>query len=133
GGRGVAFRTALLGTLVAVAGVVAAVTFGVSLQHLVDTPREQGWNWDVVVGNPNTQAIAGDPSAAPLQAEMVALLARNRYVGTFSGFALSDFTSVDGRPVHLAAIETVRGSVFQPIVQGRAPVAADEIVLGRDT
>src|SRR5438046_1002616 len=49
-GRGLAVRTALLGTLVAVAGVVAAATFGVSLRHLVERPAEQGWNWDVVVG-----------------------------------------------------------------------------------
>ena len=57
-GRGLAFGTTLLGNLVAVAGVVAAVTFGVSLKHLVDTPREQGWNWDVIVGNPNS-AVTG--------------------------------------------------------------------------
>src|SRR5205823_9068098 len=83
-GRGVAFRTALLGTLVAVAGVVAAVTFGVSLRHLVDTPRQQGWNWDVIVGNPNTQPYAGDPRADTLHSEMVGKLAANRYVSSFS-------------------------------------------------
>jgi putative ABC transport system permease protein len=62
-GRGFGFRTALLGIVVAVAGVIASLTFGASLRHLVDTLREQGWNWDVIVGNPNSVALAGDPAA----------------------------------------------------------------------
>src|SRR5207247_790597 len=67
--RALAFRAALLGVLAAVTGVFAAVTFGVSLRHLVDTPREQGWNWDVFVGNPNAeQAFTGDPIAPSPQA-----------------------------------------------------------------
>src|SRR5207248_5093559 len=87
-GGGLAFHTALLGTLVAVAGVVAAVTFGVSLNHLVDSPRQQGWNWDVVVGNTSTQPYAGDPTAISLHDRMVGMLAANPRVGSFSGFAL---------------------------------------------
>lgn len=131
-GRGLAFRTALLGTLVAVAGVVAAVTFGFSLHHLVNSPKQQGWNWDVVVGNPNTQPYAGDPTGTSLHDQMVGTLKANRYVGDFAGFALADGITVDGRPVELAGIEPGRGSVSNTIVEGRAPVAADEIVLGRD-
>jgi hypothetical protein len=131
-GRGVAFGTTLLGNLAAIAGVVAAVTFGVSLHHLVDTPREQGWNWDVIVGNPNSQALAGDPAADPLHQKMVHLLATNKYVGAFSGLSLQDGITVDGHRVDIAAIETDRGSVFQPIVEGRAPRSVHEIVLGRD-
>ncbi|MEY2582448.1 MAG: putative transport system permease protein [Ilumatobacteraceae bacterium] len=130
--RGLALRAALLGTSMAVAGVVAAMTFAVSLQHLVDTPRQQGWNWDVVVGNPNSQALAGDPAAASLHTEMTRLLATNKNVSAFSGFAVSDGITVDGHPVDIAGVETVKGSVFSVVVEGRAPVAADEIALGRD-
>jgi hypothetical protein len=133
-GRGVAFARALLATVVAVTGVVAAVTFGGSLRHLVGTPRQQGWNWDVVVGNPNTQtAYTGDPAADPLHAQMVSTLTANKYVGAFSGFALPDGITVDGRTVEVAGIETVRATVLPPILEGRAPVSADEIVLGHDT
>ena len=131
-GRGLAVRAALLGTSLAVASVVAAVTFGLSLQHLVDTPRQQGWNWDVVVGNPNSQALAGDPAADSLHTEMTRLLATNKYVGAFSGFALSDGITVDGHPVDIAGVETVKGSVFPVVVEGRAPVTPDEIALGGD-
>jgi len=131
-GRGIAFRTALVAALVAVTGVVAALTFGVSLDHLVGTPAQQGWNWDVVVGNPNTHAYEGDPSADPLHKHMVELLAGNRYVNSFSGIALGEGTTVDGRPVGIAGVEMVKGSVFQRIVEGRAPVSDGEIALGRD-
>src|SRR4029078_11680333 len=48
---GVAARGAMAAAAVAGAASGAALTFGVSLAHLVHTPREQGWNWDVVVGN----------------------------------------------------------------------------------
>jgi hypothetical protein len=131
-GRGMAFRAALLGALVAVTGVVAAVTFGVSLHHLVDTPREQGWNWDVVVGNPNTQPYAGDPTGDKLYHDMIGKLAANKYVGSFSALGLSDATSIDGRPVELAGIKPETGHIWQPIVEGRAPASPDELVLGRD-
>ena len=83
--RGIVFRAALFATLVAVTGVTAALTFGDSLQHLVDTPREQGWNWDVFVGNPNSaEALTGDPIAPSLQTQMTRLLAANHDVEAFS-------------------------------------------------
>jgi ABC-type lipoprotein release transport system permease subunit len=132
-GRGFAFRTALLGTLVAVAGVVAALTFGVSLHHLVDSPREQGWNWDVVVGNPNNaQTYAGDPAALTIHDQMAGLLAANPRVGAFSGFATADGITMNGKPVPVGGIETIKGSVWNTIVEGRPPVRDDEIMLGRD-
>src|SRR5437899_7563398 len=99
-GRGMAFRTALLGGAIAVAGVVAAVTFGVSLNHLVDSPRQQGWNWDVVVGDGTSAGpYAGDPQALTLHKQMVDKLGGNPRVGAVSGFALADGITVNGRPV----------------------------------
>jgi ABC-type lipoprotein release transport system permease subunit len=128
-GRGMAFRTTLLGAVVAVAGVVAAVTFGVSLNHLVDTPRQQGWNWDVLVGNPNNQVDPQDPDA--ILREVGNKLTANRYVGAFSGLALVDRITVDGQRLDIAAVDVRTGSVFPTIVEGRAPAAPDEIVLGK--
>jgi ABC-type lipoprotein release transport system permease subunit len=132
-GRGIAFRTALLGALVAVAGVVAAITFGVSLHHLVDSPRQQGWNWDVVVGNPNTQPYEGDPAADPLHKQMVEKLTANRFVSAFAGFGGIDGLTVDGRNVGLAGIERVKGAISPTVVEGRDVATDDEITLGRDT
>jgi hypothetical protein len=130
--RGRAFGAALLAVLVAVTGVVAAVTFGASLRHLIDTPREQGWNWDVFVGNPNAaQAFTGDPHAPSFQAEMTGLLAADRDVGAFSAVALSDGT-IDGYPTGIAGVEPIRGSIHQRVVRGRVARQVDEITLGGD-
>src|SRR5207244_3777886 len=132
-GRGLAFRTALLGTVLAVVGMVAAATVGVSLRHLVQRPAEQGWNWDVVVGNPHSsEGLAGDPAGDLLHTQMVRRLATNKYVGSFSGFALTDAITLDGHQVDIAGIEMDKGSVFGRIIEGRAPGSADEIVLGLD-
>jgi len=112
-----AFGAALLAALVAVTGVVAAVTFGASLRHLIDTPREQGWNWDVFVGNPNAaQAFTGDVRAPSFQSEMTGLLAADRDVGAFSAVALSDGT-IDGHPTGIAGVEPIRGSIYQRVVR----------------
>lgn len=130
-GRSGAFRTALLGTVVAVAGVVATLTFGDSLHHLVNSPAQQGWNWDVVVGNPNGQPSSPDA----IRDDIAPKLAANRYVGAFSVFVgANSGVTVDGRPVEqFGGIQPVRGSVFPTIIHGRPPRGPDEVVLGRDT
>jgi hypothetical protein len=128
-GRGAAFRTALLGTAVAVAGVVGALTFGDSLHHLVATPREQGWNWDVIVGNPNSQPFSPDA----IRNTMTPKLAANRFVGAFSAIAPTNGVTVDGHSVDIVGVQAVRGSLSPTLVQGRVALHPDEIMLGRDT
>jgi hypothetical protein len=107
------------------------VTFGVSLRHLVHDPVQQGWNWDVLVGNPNSQSLAGDPRALALHADMSRMLSSNDNVDAFSGVALTDGTA-DGQPLDVAGIEPIKGSVLPLVVAGRVPQAPDEIVLGHD-
>jgi ABC-type lipoprotein release transport system permease subunit len=128
--RGTAFRAALLATIVAVTGVTAALTFRGSLEHLLDSPREQGWNWDVFVGNPNAaEAFTGDPDASVFQTRMTQLLTANHNVGAFSAVALAD-AAVDGYRVGVAGIEPLRGAVGPVVVNGRAPRSRSEIALG---
>jgi hypothetical protein len=122
----------VLGATVAVAGVVAALTFGASLRHLVDSPREQGWDWDVVVGNPNSSALAGTPPGRALHDDLVDALARNPYVGSFLGFTVAT-VRIEGVPVGLVGLEPHRGRVSPVLVDGRAPHRADEVVLGAHT
>jgi len=130
---GVAARGAMAAAAVAVAASVAALTFGVSLAHLVHTPRDQGWNWDVVVGNPNdASALTGDPKADVVHQQMVDALARDRDVGEYAGFAGADVT-IDGRPVSVVGIQPIAGAVWETVVAGRVPRSADEIMLGRDS
>jgi hypothetical protein len=65
-------RLGMLGGAVAVAAVVASLTFAAGLEGLVGSPPLQGWNWDVAVGNPNDVAdirpksalLAGNPNVS---------------------------------------------------------------------
>src|SRR5207237_2811687 len=52
-GRGrtaVPVASTLLGAVLGIAAVAAAVTFAASLNHLLTTPRLYGWTWDVQFG-----------------------------------------------------------------------------------
>jgi putative ABC transport system permease protein len=104
--------------------VVAAATFVTSLGHLVASPAQQGWTFDVVVGNANDQTdqVARD---APL-------LDRNHYVAGYAAIASPPETPViDGHNINVVGVEQREGGMQPPIVQGRFAVASDEIVLGR--
>ncbi len=118
-------RSAMVAGSTAVAGVMVALTFALSLNGLVHDPRRQGWNWDVLVGNPNSQAGAA--------AEIVPRLADNPLVGAFSGVVPVESIEVAGHQVEAGAVDDVKGDVFPTVVQGRAPRAADEIALAGAT
>ncbi len=123
--------SALIGSIVAVAALAASLTFATSLQHLISTPRQQGWNWDVLVGNPNDLNDS--------EARGATLLAHDRYVGSYSAIAIIAGASqgtvvIDGKTVDMAlAIDPLKGGVHPPILQGHEPRAGDEIVLGTKT
>ena len=72
-------RAAIVAVAIAATGVVAAATFAASLDQLAATPRQQGWNFDVVVGNRNAQTDQETHGAS--------LLDRNPYVAGFSALA----------------------------------------------
>ncbi len=121
----------IFGAIVAVAALAAALTFGTSLQNLLDTPSQQGWNWDVLVGNPN--------STSDQEAHAGALLAHNRFVEAYSAIAIlagasQGYVVIDGKVVDLLlAFDPLKGSVYPPLVEGHAPRAADQIVLASQT
>ena len=119
--------TALAGAVVAVLAVTAALTFGASLDALVTSPWQQGWNWDVLVGNPNT---ATDPAGY-----VVPRLAGDRLLGSYS--ALTDLNAgfaVDGRAVGTVLVfDPLKGAVFPPLLDGHPPRGRGEIVLGDST
>lgn len=125
-GRG---RTALpvrstLGTLVvAVAVLCGAMTFGASLKHLLDTPRLYGVRWDLHVTNYGTGPDLADHAGA---------LAGTRGI---AALALGDWAEaeVEGETVPLLTVTPVLGDVAPPIVEGRFPVAANEVALGAAT
>jgi len=121
GATAVPVRTTLVSAVLAIAVLVATLGFGASLTRLATTPRLQGWNWDVSVGNPHSGDIAG--TAIPA-------LASNPDVAAFSGVLGPVDSHVGGRLSGLWAIDLAKGAVLPPFTEGRAPAAPDEIAFG---
>jgi predicted lysophospholipase L1 biosynthesis ABC-type transport system permease subunit len=106
--------------------VAAAATFGTSLQHLAHDPKQQGWNFDVVVGNPNDQNDQ--------RARVLPPLRHDRAIADVASIAAPPETpSIDGHSVGIAGFAEAKGAVTPIMLAGRAPDAADEIGLGRAT
>ncbi|HEX2699408.1 MAG TPA: ABC transporter permease [Acidimicrobiales bacterium] len=126
GGRGdaVPVRSIIVGTVGAVAALVAAVTFGTSLTNLAGQPRLFGWNWDVALvaqqgyGNtrpgPTSRILGNDPDI-------------EAWSGAFFGA-----DQIDGHNVPLLGMDT-DAKVDPPMREGRSITRDDEIVLGTAT
>jgi hypothetical protein len=125
-GRGrtaVPVRSALAGTIVAVAAVVAAAVFGASLLGLVGVPHRYGQNW--------TQSI---DFQAPTTPRSLAA----RFMATqpsVSGYALGNFgqIAVNRRVVPAIGVDPVHGHGFVTVLAGRPPAGPGEIALGQQT
>jgi FtsX-like permease family len=126
-GRGrtaVPVRSALLGAVLAVALVVATLTFGSGLQSLVSHPALYGWNWNYMLNASNS---------VPPQA--LALLGHDHDVATWSGYDYNN-AEIDGRsyPFLFAADHPAgKPPVGPPILAGHAVAQRNQIVLGAAT
>jgi ABC-type lipoprotein release transport system permease subunit len=126
GGRGrtaVPVRTTIVAAALAVATLTTALTFGSSLDHLLDTPRLYGWSWDAQVGGRGFPDFGGAITQG---------LSRNPAV---EGFATGTITeiAVNGVRAEAFAVESEGAGVGPALLAGRAPTRADEIVLGTQT
>ncbi|CAN5182517.1 hypothetical protein BH18ACT4_BH18ACT4_08180 [soil metagenome] len=119
GVRTVPLRTTLFGAVVGMAAITAVVVFGQSLDRLVDDTVRQGWNWDVVVGNPN--------AIAPVDGAEEALAASPIVEGFTAVFTAG--LPLGGTGVTALGLEPVEGTVVPPLLEGRAPAADDEVAL----
>jgi MacB-like periplasmic core domain len=125
-GRGrtaVPVRSALLGTMLAVAAFVAALVFGTSLLQLIGTPRLYGQNWQQELD----LAFGSIPGA--VGAKVAA------FQPGLSGYAAGNYgnITVDGHPVAAIGIDPLRGGHFLTLLAGRAPRRPGEIALGSQT
>ena len=125
-GRGrtaVPVRSALAGTSVAVAAVMAAVVFGASLIALVGTPHQYGQNWD--------QQFDLEFGAIPA-AFGAKLLSADRFVTEYAAGDYGQLT-IDGKIVPAIGLDPIRGGGYLTLLAGRAPSAPNEIALGAQT
>jgi predicted lysophospholipase L1 biosynthesis ABC-type transport system permease subunit len=123
GPRSVPVRASLVGVTAGIIALTAAITFGASLDRLLDTPRLYGWNFD---------AAAGDWRLDDPASSRPAWLAANPLVGAWSAVWFSDI-EVNGTVVNGAGFDTTGGRVFPTLIEGREPSGPDELVLGSAT
>jgi hypothetical protein len=125
-GRGrtsVPVRSALLGAVLAVALVVATLTFGSGLRSLVSHPALYGWNWTYLLNASNTVPHSS-----------LTLLDHNPNVEAWQGYLYNDAV-IDGQslPFLFQYAPAAKGSVGPPILQGHAVKAKNQVVLGAAT
>jgi hypothetical protein len=124
GRNAVPVRSALVGSVLAVALVVTTLTFGNSLQTLVSSPALYGWNWTYIL-NPVGVGSGNVPHVA------FSLLKHDRYVAAYSGASFNN-VEIDGQDVPFL-VEDVGADVAPPILSGHGVDAAKQIVLGAAT
>ena len=123
GRTAVPVRSALAGSVIAVAALAAAAVFGASLVGLVSTPHDYGQNWvqevDFNFGSASGAQIAQVPKLLP----------------SVSGYVAGNYgqLTIGGRIVPAIGLDQVRGGGYVTLLAGRAPAAANEIALGEQT
>jgi ABC-type antimicrobial peptide transport system permease subunit len=123
GRTAVPVRSALAGSVIAVAALAAAAVFGASLVGLVSTPHDYGQNWVQEVDF----NFGSAPGAGAVQMA--------KAIPSISGYAAGDYgqLTIDGAIVPAIGLDQVRGSGYLTLLAGRAPAAPDEIALGEQT
>jgi hypothetical protein len=122
-GRGrtaVPVRSVLSGMVLAVALVVATLTFASSLNTLVSRPSLYGWNWSYALYPTN---------AVPPQA--LKLLGHDPLVAGWAGVNYTD-ADIDGQTVPII-LGSPDAKVSPPVLSGHGLDANDQIVLGAAT
>jgi hypothetical protein len=114
-------RSALVGSVLAVAIVVTTLTFGASLTTLVSRPALYGWNW--------SYALYSNGNGVP--PESARLLSSDPYVAAYSGDNFAN-AQIDGITVPII-LTTDHAKVTAPILSGHEVDHAGQIVLGAAT
>jgi hypothetical protein len=120
-GRGrtaVPVRPAVLGSVVGIGAVLAALGLSASLDRLVTTPARYGAGWDIAIvqSNPDINVLAHNRDLAAIG------------VGRFHVPLV-----LDGRPTFAIGLESRLGEISPTVLAGRPARSASEIVLGTDT
>jgi ABC-type lipoprotein release transport system permease subunit len=125
--RALPVRSSLFGAAFGVVVVVAVLVFAAGLDHLVSTPAEFGWTWDLAAFDAKAIPKGGDDCGP--------ITTRFTRVAGIADIASVCNASVEvaGRPVTAWGFGSIRGHIGPAIVDGRAPRDDDEVALGADT
>jgi len=114
-------RSALVGTVVAVALVVTTLTFASSLNTLVSHPALYGWSWNYAL----------DPSNdVPPQA--LDLLSHDPDVAGWGGFDYND-VEIDDQTVPVLMASERTDAVSPPVLSGHGLEASNQVLVGAAT
>jgi hypothetical protein len=119
GNAAVPVRSTVVGAAFGIAVLIAATTFGSSLNNLIAIPSLYGVGWDAFLTHYGDGPDLRDDKAGLLSAPGV------EDVTIATDLPLE----IGGRQVFALGIERLRGSAGPPIVDGRAPRNANEIAL----
>ncbi len=128
GRRAIPLRSAVVGTALAMAGVIGVAVFSGSLTRLTTEPARQGWGWDAVVRG-FTQGDAEVPNPDTVANQVVA----DSDVRAVTELFFDYEPRVKGHTVPGYAEQFVKGENGFVIVSGRAPQSIDEVALGVKT
>jgi hypothetical protein len=124
GATAVPVRSVIGGAVIAVAVLVAALTFGASLTNLVHQPRLFGWDWDIAIVD---QQGYGNTRPGPT----AAILGNDPDVQAWGG-AFFGSDQIDRLNLPLLGMD-INSRVRPPIREGRMIESDKEIVLGTAT
>jgi ABC-type lipoprotein release transport system permease subunit len=113
-------KGALAGLVLTVAGLIGAITFGLSVDRLVDEPARYGSNFD----------IALDDGAERVTDEVRTALAQDPDVEAVMLMATIQ-ARIGQESIYVLGMEPIRGSLVPAVLEGRLPTGEDEIALGR--
>ena len=116
-----AVRSSLAAVTLGVTTLVAAVTFGAGLSHLLATPALYGQSWDV--------GLTTYDDLLPTRG--VPILTADRHVAGVAVGRLQVGFDLDGRRVDGLAVDTVDGRLGPTILEGRRPPAGTRSPSGR--
>jgi FtsX-like permease family/MacB-like periplasmic core domain len=123
GRTAVPVRSALAGSVIAVAALAAAAVFGASLIALVSTQHDYGQNW--------VQEVDFNfGTVSPAQGTQMA-----QAITAVDGYAAGNYgqLTIGGKIVPAIGLDQVRGSGYLTLLAGSAPAAPGEIALGAQT
>jgi hypothetical protein len=123
GRRAVPVRSALVGAIAGVIGIVGCLTFRAGIQDAVHEPRRSGVVWDYEVA-------AGDAS---VPAKTVAALTGHRDVAAALDARWERAVPLDGHPVPMFGTRPVKGSMPLVVLHGRSPSGPDEVAFAPTT
>jgi hypothetical protein len=125
-GRGrsaVPVRSVLAGTTLALVAVVGAFVFSRSLEHMLATPANYGWNFDLV-------AFGGDDPE--FVAELERKLVASPLVAELSRISIRT-TTFKRRDLETLGVEHLKGDVAPVVLDGRFPRTPNEVALASRT